>query len=292
MLPALLFLLILAGLYILIRQRKPKTRFEGPIHNIWKKILHENVLFYRQLNPEERQHFELRIQHFLNTTRITGIKTRVTLTDELLVASSAIIPVFYFPDWEYINLREVLLYPASFNDRFGTSRDDSNILGMVGSGYMNGKMILSKPALYKGFDITHDKKNVGIHEFTHLIDMMDGSADGVPEVLMDKQYVLPWMDLVVKSIAHIHEGKSDINPYGGSGKQEFFAVLTEYFFERPHLLKRKHPELYAILERLFKTPLRVKDENFQSNRETGRNDPCPCGSGKKFKLCCLKYQLS
>jgi len=22
------------------------------------------------------------------------------------------------------------------------------------------------------------------------------------------------------------------------------------------------------------------------NKEIGRNDPCPCGSGKKFKKCC------
>ncbi len=22
--------------------------------------------------------------------------------------------------------------------------------------------------------------------------------------------------------------------------------------------------------------------------KTGRNDPCPCGSGKKYKQCCLK----
>jgi uncharacterized protein YchJ len=24
-----------------------------------------------------------------------------------------------------------------------------------------------------------------------------------------------------------------------------------------------------------------------TNPQTGRNDPCPCGSGKKYKKCCL-----
>ncbi|MBO5028203.1 MAG: SEC-C domain-containing protein [Muribaculaceae bacterium] len=26
----------------------------------------------------------------------------------------------------------------------------------------------------------------------------------------------------------------------------------------------------------------------QGNRKSGRNDPCPCGSGKKYKNCCGK----
>jgi preprotein translocase subunit SecA len=25
-----------------------------------------------------------------------------------------------------------------------------------------------------------------------------------------------------------------------------------------------------------------------SNRRVGRNEPCPCGSGKKYKQCCLR----
>lgn len=26
------------------------------------------------------------------------------------------------------------------------------------------------------------------------------------------------------------------------------------------------------------------------NQKVGRNDPCPCGSGKKYKACCLKKE--
>jgi uncharacterized protein len=31
-----------------------------------------------------------------------------------------------------------------------------------------------------------------------------------------------------------------------------------------------------------------KERQAQSWREAGRNDPCPCGSGRKYKKCCLK----
>ena len=118
-----------------------------------------------------------------------------------------------------------------FNLDFETSGGDRNILGMVGNGYMEGKRILSKPALHFGFDNTTDKKNTAIHEFVHLIDKADGAVDGVPSLLLERPYVIPWLDLMNKKVEEIYNRKSDINPYGGTNRQEFFAVVSEYFFE-------------------------------------------------------------
>ena len=52
---------------------------------------------------------------FFSRIRITGVGTEVEDIDKVLIAASAIIPIFGFPDWEYMNLHEVLLYPDSFN---------------------------------------------------------------------------------------------------------------------------------------------------------------------------------
>jgi len=30
----------------------------------------------------------------------------------------------------------------------------------------------------------------------------------------------------------------------------------------------------------------------QSTKKIGRNDPCPCGSGKKYKKCCLNNDIN
>jgi Mlc titration factor MtfA (ptsG expression regulator) len=49
----------------------------------------------------------------------------------------------------------------------------------------------------------------------------------------------------------IESNKSDINPYAITNEAEFFAVITEYFFEKPELLKEKHPELYKQLSNIF-----------------------------------------
>jgi len=170
----------------------------------------------------------------------------------VLIGASAIIPIFGFPDWEYINLHEVLLYPETFNGAFEQTGNQRPVMGMVGSGPMNHIMILSKHALRDGFENKTDKNNTAIHEFVHLIDKTDGDTDGIPEVLLQHRYVLPWVNMIHKNIQDILKNESDIDPYGASSQAEFFAVVSEYFFERPDLLQRKHPELYEMLEQIFR----------------------------------------
>ena len=43
-----------------------------------------------------------------------------------------------------------------------------------------------------------------------------------------------------------------LDTYGATNPAEFFAVATEAFFERPHALRERHPELYAELARFFR----------------------------------------
>lgn len=260
---------------------KPKKKFPAE----WRIILMQKVNFYNSLSNDEKTLFEYKVQEFLLNCRITGIKVNVDLTDKLLVSASAIIPIFKFPEWRYTNLFEVLLYPSRFNKEFETEGPDRSILGMVGTGYMEGVMILSKKALHLGFENESDKKNTAIHEFVHLIDKMDGATDGIPDELLGKQYVIPWLELITKEMDNISSKQSDINPYGATNKTEFFAVASEYFFEKPKLLERKHPELYAMLERIFNNDMAERNLKRKSN-EIGRNDPCPCGSKLKFKKCC------
>ena len=285
----LLIFLLLAVLFLIVSftSNKKKKIPVKPFDSYSRKFLNETVEFYRELNPEEKKHFEARILNFLSTTKVIGVKTDITEYDKILVGASAIIPVFAFPKWEYKNLYEVLLYPSSFNTNYKTEGENRQILGMVGYGAMEGKMILSKPALHAGFKNDNDKKNVGIHEFIHLIDKSDGQIDGVPSLLLNKQYVLPWLKHVKDEMEAIHAQQSDVNAYGGVSVEEFFPVISEYFFERPKLLKAKHPELYTLLNEIFTVDLSKKYKGIKPASQIGRNDPCPCGSGKKFKNCCL-----
>ena len=215
-------------------------------------VLENNIAFFRGLNVNEKQQFENELREFLSYVRITGVNTPIEDIDRIFVAASAVIPVFAFPEWKYHNLREVLLYPDAINREFQTEGEGRNILGMVGTGYMEGKMLLSKHALQQGFKNDSDKNNTAIHEFVHLIDKADGDTDGIPGQLLARQYSIPWLNMTYQQMQKILKGKSDINPYGATNKAEFFAVVSEYFFERPDLLQQKHPELYNLLQEIFK----------------------------------------
>lgn len=281
-------IIIFIGFYSFSWNHKNDTSWNLPkevFPAAWRIILTENVPYYRSLTSSDKKKFEYKVQEFLLNCSITGVDAAITDFDKILVASSAIIPIFGFKDWKYVNLKEVLIYPAIFNAQFETEGSDRRILGMVGNGYMDGIMILSQEALKHGFQNESDKMNTAIHEFVHLIDKRDGSIDGIPSALLEKQYVIPWIDFMDKKLDEIYDGKTDINPYGGTNRAEFFSVTSEYFFERPKLLKKKHPDLYQLLERIFKQDMSSINLN-SIPLIIQRNDLCPCNSGIKYKKCC------
>jgi len=236
-----------------MRGSKKEKALPPSFNETYRKILLTKVSFYQQLTPVNQAIFEKRMLHFLSQVSITGIKTTVEDEDRVFVAASAIIPIFGFPNWEYNNLNEVLLYPDTFTKDFSSASDEEkNVLGMVGDGAMQHMMILSQPSLRQGFTNRTDKNNTGIHEFVHLLDKTDGAVDGIPENLADKSYLIPWIKKMHEKIQLIINNRSDINPYGATNEAEFFAVVSEYFFERPDLLQSKHPELYDLLESIFR----------------------------------------
>ena len=274
-----------------IRRRRDILR--APFPPAWEAVLQRDVVFFRTLDPEAQRRFRLRLQVFLGEKRITGVGVPVDERTRVLAGASAIIPIFGFPDWEWDQISEVLVYPNRFDGdfQFGMARGQ-DILGMVGTGSLNRLMILSKPDLIQGFRNAADKRNVGVHEFAHLVDKSDGVVDGIPGVSLDRDAVGPWLDLVRRKMAEIERGRSDINRYALADEAEFFAVTAEYFFERPGVMRTKHPELYAMLERVFNQDLHaraaaLRRELTRPRPAFGRNSPCPCGSGLKFKKCCL-----
>ncbi len=239
-------------LSIYLKKQKEKRILERPFPKESADFLEASVVFYRALDQDKKQLFQRWVNLFLAEKRITPIKTDLTKENKLLIASSAIIPVFSFPYYLYPNLTEILIYPKAFSMDYKLEGDRRNVLGMVGTGVMEGKMILSKTALEHGFWNANDKNNVGIHEFIHLIDKQDGETDGVPTLLLENKLVTPWLELIRQKTEEIFKNRSDIKPYAGTNNAEFLAVTGEYFFESPELMKKKHPKLYADLSAIFK----------------------------------------
>jgi Mlc titration factor MtfA (ptsG expression regulator) len=247
------FVLVLIIVIILFVFRIRRTREIIPLPENYKEILNDYVRFYRELDEENKKRFEERVEHFLAAIHITGVNAEVEDLDRLLIGAGAIIPVFSFSDWQYINLNEVLVYPGTFNEDFDQGGNNRHIVGMVGSGSMQNVMIIGKWQLRQGFINSNDARNTAIHEFVHLIDKMDGTMDGVPEIILERKYISPWQNVMNATIQQMKMHGSDIDLYGATNPAEFFAVISEYFFEQPLGLKANHPQLFEMLERIYRT---------------------------------------
>lgn len=242
-------LIIAVIVYAVFKKKNPLTQ---PALETERQLLQQHVIFYQGLTDQEKTRFEESFRKFLEKVRITGVKTTVEDMDRIFVAAAAIIPIFAFKDWEYQHIHEVLLYPGSFNADFQLTGEGRDTLGMVGNGPMQDVMILSREDLRDGFLNPDGKSNIAIHEFVHLVDKADGDTDGLPRALLPHQYVLPWLQRIHQEIEQIKSGQSDINPYGATSEAEFLAVAAEYFFEKPQLMQQRHPDLFEMLQQIFK----------------------------------------
>ena len=245
--------LLLACLFIVLymRRKKEKQTKHQALAGIYKTLLNGHIRYYQLLEEKEKERFERLVNEFLEYVRIEGVGTAVTDLDKVYIAASAVVPIFGFPDWKYRNLTNVILYPDTFDHNFQFEGDERNILGMVGSGYMNGQMLLSRAALIKAFSSSSGTEHTAIHEFVHLLDMSDGATDGIPENLIRHEYTVPWLRMMHEEMRRIEQGRSDINPYALTNEAEFLAVASEYFFQKPEKFKQHHPEMFEQLSRIF-----------------------------------------
>ncbi|HEX6913994.1 MAG TPA: M90 family metallopeptidase [Chitinophagaceae bacterium] len=245
-------LIVLALIVIVIvaafRPRR-KNMVELPENH--RGLLNDYVRFYARLDEDGKKDFEKRLQHFLSAVKITSANAVIEDLDVVLIGAAAIIPVYHIRDWEYINLREVLVYPGNFNTDFDQQGPERQVSGMVGTGALQNVLILSKWELRQGFVDSGSGRNTAIHEFVHLVDKMDGTFDGVPEILLERKFVPEWKQLLQETIESINRGESDIDLYGGSSAVECFAVISEYFFEQPDTFAARHPRLNFFLRKIY-----------------------------------------
>lgn len=213
--------------------------------------LNQRISFYSNLSKSDKIIFEDRVGLFLAEITITEVGKEIAEKSTCLyVASSAIITFWGLPYWNYGDLSEVIVYPGDFtNDNIIDTKGP--IQGKVHKGgLMDSTMIISLPSLVRGFTL-NDGRNVGIHEFAHLLDKADGSIDGLP-ISFDSAERKLWYALVEKELRK-KKPESKINIYAYTGQSEFFAVLMEVYRENPNRIEKRFPELYVILERNFKS---------------------------------------
>lgn len=249
------------GLFHPIRDHRRKELEQVPFPAEWVSVIDRNVPYFRDLHPDERSRINELVKVFIAEKHFEGCGGLV-MTDEIKVtiAAQACLLLLNLRHDYYEQLSSILVYPESF----AFDQETRNTAGLVtvervpvcGVSSSGGAIALSWPDTLAGARRADDGSNVVLHEFAHQLDLLDNIMDGAPALDTVAQY-REWARVLGSEYARL-QGETDlgipsvISPYAATKPAEFFAVVTELFFERPHELKLLHPLLYEEFRQYYR----------------------------------------
>ncbi len=247
-----------AFVYPVYRRKQLDSRaFPEP----WLAIVKDKLPVYAKLTAAQQLQLQQLITRFLHHKDIVGC-AGLQITDEirLTIAAHACLLLLNRPSTEYAELRTILVYPSSFlvehdvHDEAGIVTAGRNALS--GESWSNGRVILAWDNVAHGVHDFSDGYNVVLHEFAHQLDHQSGITNGAPLLYSGTAYK-NWARVFSKEFAQLQHAADShmhtlIDQYGATDPAEFFAVVTETFYEKPHQLAAHHAELFEELKMYYR----------------------------------------
>jgi hypothetical protein len=238
--------------HVLLRSRIP--------YPLWHDSI-ASVPVLSSLDPREQHRLRRLASLFLHEKTITGAGgLSVDSSMRVYIAAQACLLILnldldYFRGWS-----EVIVYP----DTFVVSREEYDSSGVVhetrralaGEAWRRGPVILSWSDARAGASPHGPASNVILHEFAHKLDMLNGAANGMPPLHygMVREAWTAALSQAYESLYHQVERHhhTAIDPYAAESPAEFFAVLTEVFFQQPERLNHLYPDVYRQLRLYYR----------------------------------------
>ena len=227
---------------------------------LWRRTL-KRFPFLPSLGTPDDAHLRRLTSLFLDRKEFTGAHGLV-VTDDMAVAiaAQACLPVLKLGLSAYDGFVGIVVHPGlarvrrQFEDESGVVHEFEETL--AGEAVHGGPVMLSWRDVRSAGAKASQGYNVVIHEFAHVLDMADGTADGMPPLNADITRA-QWQDTIGAAYrlfcTSVDAGEPTcVDPYGAQSLDEFFAVATEAFFVAPLGLKTEQPELYDLLKGYFK----------------------------------------
>ena len=241
-----------------LKKRHRQNLLASPIPDGWQSLL-EAVGHYQLLDTADRSKLRDATRIFIEEKTFEGCGgLEVTEAMRVTIAALASILILGLDDFYFDNVQTILVYPSGFvvpqqkpiGGDVALETESENL----GEAHYRGPIILSWDEVDDAARHPGHGSNLVFHEFAHQLDMLNGDADGVPslpkdlrsrwEKVMGREY-----DRLCKSA---DRGRQTlIDPYGATNPAEFFAVITESFFDQPQELRAEHPDLYQVLSSYY-----------------------------------------
>jgi Mlc titration factor MtfA (ptsG expression regulator) len=243
------------------KTRRREELRRRPFSSEQRAIVRRNVPYVATLSAEDQRELEGHMQVFLAEKRFEGCGG-LGMTEEikLTIAAQACVLLLHRETDYFSGLESILVYPSAYvvkntRQRLGDLVVEGDQV-RLGESWVRGAVVLAWDAVQRGASNFHHGRNVVLHEFAHQLDAEDGDMNGAP-VLGTRSLYSAWAhalgaeyDELIERVAA--QKPADIDAYGATSPAEFFAVVTEAFFETGEALEREHPELYEVLRAFYR----------------------------------------
>ena len=221
----------------------------------WKRVTGP-FRFLKSLSGEEAEKLKSLLLLFLAEKQFAGARgLEVTDDMRLSIAAQACLPILELGlDW-YAGWTGIVVHPGDFRVR-RSELDEAGVLHewddeLAGEAMPGGPVVLSWDAT------AHDTQiNVVLHEFAHKLDMLRGEADGMPPLHagMDrKAWTAAFKEAYDGFCDALERGRDTwLDPYAAEHPSEFFAVVSEAFFQDPRETRRRYPGVYEQLKLFYR----------------------------------------
>lgn len=237
-----------------------------PLTDVQLGVIERNVAQYQGMPPALRTQLQRLVKQFLHQKTFVGCAgLEVTEEMRVTIAAQACLLLLNRPTRVYPGLHAVLVYPGAFLVP-RRQQDDAGVVtetrqDLLGESWGDGRVVLSWEHVRRAGLPPEGTHNVVLHEFAHQLDSESGGNNGAPFLGSPERY-RSWSETLSRDFALLRRdaywGQRDVlDPYGATNPAEFFAVATESFFEQPHELAARHPDLYAEFEAYYRVDPRA-----------------------------------
>lgn len=232
---------------------------DSPLRSQWEQAVADWPVMARYQGEARERLREMALRLILRKYFLSGGGLLLTDAMRLRVATMAAVPVLelgldWLRDWNAIVLYEGAFIPDhGWQDEAGVVHTGGEPLS--GEAWALGPVILSWEDVLAAS--AEDGYNVVIHEIAHKLDMRsDGGANGAPP-LHRGMNARVWYEVMTdawNALARAEEAGEPlpVDGYALTEEAEFFAVLSENFFEAPERLQQALPRVYEQLALFYR----------------------------------------
>jgi Mlc titration factor MtfA (ptsG expression regulator) len=247
------------------RERKREQILSTPFPGAQLAVLEANVAHYRRLRPDEQRRLRDLVQVFVAEKHWEGCGG-LELEDAMkfTIAAQACMLILELPHRLYEEVESIFVYPSTVmrpEAQPGVFVRPRVLIpegptALLGEAHVRGPVVLAWDRVLRDGRRPRDGHNLVYHEFAHKLDMVDGTPDGTPPLATHEER-REWQRVCERVFLDLRARRARgeptfIDEYGATNEAEFFAVVTEHFFDQPTALRRAEPDLYAVLKAFYR----------------------------------------